>query len=123
MQYGIALYKNSLQLFQGTGSVSYPLMSTTNPCGVGGCVWGRRGWVGTLLFSQPMYVSPLVVSITTALGCLSPHEQHRLVVSPVTSSLRDTSHPVSSTAVISWTRREAPNAVLLTVPNLPNIKP
>ena len=34
--------------------------------------------------------------------CGETHRQHRLVVTPVTSSLRDTHTPVSSTAAIIW---------------------
>ena len=59
MQYGIAVYKNSLQLFQGTGSVSYPSMSTTNPCGVGWMCVGEKGVGGySPLLSANVCASP-----------------------------------------------------------------
>ena len=46
-----------------------------------------------------------VLGVLVCVVCGETHRQHRLVVIPVTSSLRTTHPPVSSTAVIIWRGR------------------
>ena len=47
-----------------------------------------------------VYLAGAVLAVCVV--CVETHQQHRLVVTPVTSSLRGTHPPVSSTAVIIW---------------------
>ena len=48
------------------------------------------------------HLTPQCVSVLVCLVCGETHRQHCLVVTPVTSSLKGTNPPVSSTAVIIW---------------------
>ena len=57
---------------------------------------------GVCCSGVPHLTSHSVVGVLVCVVCGETHQQHHLVVTPVTSSLRGTHPPVSSTAVIIW---------------------
>ena len=57
--------------------------------------------LGSVVVVYPPH-PPQCVGVLVCVVCGETHRQHRLVVTPVTSSLTETHPPVSSTAVIIW---------------------
>ena len=64
-------------------------------------VCSSRTSLGSVVVVYPPHL-PQCVGCASVCGVWETHRQHRLVVTPVTSSLRDTPLSVSSTAVMIW---------------------
>ena len=73
------------------------------PC-VSSAVCSSRSTLGSVVVVYPPH-PPQCVSVLVCVVCGEAHRQHCLVVTAVTSSLRGTHPPVSSTAVIIWRER------------------
>ena len=63
-----------------------------------------RSSLGSVVVVYPPHPPQCVLGVLVCVVCGETHRQHHLVVTPVTSSLRGTHPPVSSTEVIIWRR-------------------